>query len=168
MKLNIGCGLDYRDGFINIDGREDLPRIDKIINISKNSLLDYFAAGSIDYLLANDFIEHHFHWQGVSLLTEFFVLLKSGGALEMRLPDCNYIVNAQHITIEQKITLLFGGQDIPQGEADPGSRKKFPEFFCHKYGYTREAMQRELQAVGFIDIQTSAAGTNFLIIAKKP
>ena len=56
IKLNIGCGLDYRDGFINIDGREDLPRIDKIINISKYSLLDYFAVGSMDYLPANDFI----------------------------------------------------------------------------------------------------------------
>jgi len=168
MKLNIGCGQDYRDGFVNIDGRDDLPQIDQIINLSKHSLFDYFAAGSVDYLLANDFIEHHFHWQAVSLLADFFQLLSTGGTLEMRLPDCDYIVHAEHLTIDQKITLLFGGQDIPQGEADPGSRKRFPEFFCHKYGYTQDTLRRELQTVGFADIQTSAAGTNFIVLAKKP
>jgi hypothetical protein len=168
MKLNIGCGQDYRDGFINIDGRDDLPKIDMLIHLGKNSLLDYFSAGSVDYLLANDFIEHHFHWQAVCLLEEFFLLLSTGGTLEMRLPDCDYIVHAEHIPIEQKITLLFGGQDIPQGESDPLSRERFPEFFCHKYGYARETMRRELQALGFVDIQTSAAGTNFIILAKKP
>jgi hypothetical protein len=168
IKLNVGCGLDYREGFINIDGRDDLPRVDQFINLSKKSLLDFFEEGMIDYVLANDFIEHHFHWQGVSLLKEFFMLLKLGGTLEMRLPDFEYIVNAQDITIGQKITLLFGGQDIPQGEAYPLSRKKFPEFFCHKYAYTSETMSRELEAIGFKVIEIVSTGTNFVVKARKP
>jgi hypothetical protein len=77
-------------------------------------------------------------------------------------------VNARDIPVEQKLPLLFGGQDIPQGEADPLPRKKFPEFFCHKYGYTRETMQRELSAIGFTDIETHAAGTNFVVKTRKP
>ena len=42
IRLNIGCGNDYREGFINIDGRADLPRVDWVINLSKESLLKYF------------------------------------------------------------------------------------------------------------------------------
>lgn len=61
ISLNIGCGNDYREGFINIDGRANLPRVDWVINLSKESLLKYFEEESVDHILANDFIEHHFH-----------------------------------------------------------------------------------------------------------
>jgi hypothetical protein len=68
----------------------------------------------------------------------------------------------------QKITLLFGGQDIPQGEADPSSRKRYPEFFCHKYSYTQDAMKQELEAAGFKNIATRRDGTNFIVTGVKP
>ena len=31
IKLNIGCGYDPREGFVNIDGRNDLPKVDRVI-----------------------------------------------------------------------------------------------------------------------------------------
>jgi len=31
LKLNIGCGYDPREGFVNIDGRNDLPKVDRVI-----------------------------------------------------------------------------------------------------------------------------------------
>lgn len=34
MKLNIGCGADYRLGFINIDASSALNKVDRIININ--------------------------------------------------------------------------------------------------------------------------------------
>lgn len=144
LRLNIGCGNDYREGFINIDGRADLPRIDMVINLSKESLLKCFEEGSVDNILANDFIEHHFHWEAVRLMKEFFVLLKPGAVLEMRLPDFEFICSSTDLSMTKKINLLFGGQDIPQGEADPSSRKRYPEFFCHKYAYTQEIMKKSL------------------------
>jgi hypothetical protein len=65
--------------------------------------------------------------------------------------------------------LLFGGQDIPQrvnAEMD-NSRKKHPQFFCHKYGWTMEAMRRELKRVGFSQVTCKSAGTNFVAYATK-
>jgi len=79
IKLNIGCGYDPREGFINIDGRNDLPKVDRVINLSKESLLKYFRVGTVDFILANDFIEHHFHWEAVRILKDFYSLLKPGG-----------------------------------------------------------------------------------------
>jgi predicted SAM-dependent methyltransferase len=60
MKLNIGCGTDYREGFINIDGSSVLPRVDKVIDISSEELTSHFKSGEIKHILANDIIEHHF------------------------------------------------------------------------------------------------------------
>jgi len=41
MKLNIGCGTDYRKGFINVDGSNTLPRVDRIIDLEKESLRNH-------------------------------------------------------------------------------------------------------------------------------
>ena len=30
--------------------------------------------GEIDYILANDIIEHHFHWQAVKIMKEFYTI----------------------------------------------------------------------------------------------
>lgn len=168
LKLNIGCGYDPREGFINIDGRNDLPKVDRVINLSKKSLLKYFRAGTVDFILAKDFIEHHFHWEAVRILKDFYSLLKPGGGLEMRLPDFEHICSSSEHSMTQKINLLFGGQDIPQGEPDPSSRKRFPEFFCHKYSYTQDTMKQELEAAGFKNIVMQREGTNFVVTAGKP
>jgi len=168
LRLNVGCGNDYREGFINIDGRADLPRVDRVINLSKESLLKYFKEETVDFILANDIIEHHFHWEGVRIMKDFYALLKPGGTLEMRLPDFECICSSSELSMPQKINLLFGGQDIPQGEENPSSRKRYPEFFCHKYAYTQTTLKEELEAVGFKNITTRKEGTNFVVTSIKP
>lgn len=169
LKLNIGCGTDYREGFINIDGSNELPRVDKIIDISKESLLSYFEPNSIKYILANDIIEHHYHWEAVDLLTQFYKLLEPGGICEIRVPDCDFIISTSMLTPERKLVFLFGGQDVPQGTDDKmdHSRKVFPQFFCHKYGWNMDRMGFDLLKIGFGDVGMKGAGTNFITIAPK-
>lgn len=169
MKLNVGCGTDYRPGFVNIDASERLPKIDKIIDISKESLLSHFPRGQIEYILANDIIEHHFHWEAVRILGDFHCLLSEGGAVEIRVPDAEYIMRSWRISTGDKLRLLFGGQDVPQ-RRDPAmdiSRRQHPEFFCHKYGWTMDLMKRELQAVGFLNVSCKRQDTNFIAYATK-
>lgn len=168
-KLNVGCGTDYRAGFINIDGSTKLPKIDKLIDISHSSLLDHFNANSIEFILANDIVEHHFHWEAVRLFKEFHALLMAGGIVEIRVPDAQYIVNSWRLPMARKITLLFGGQDIPQrtdAEMDV-SRETYPQFFCHKYGWTKESMKKELEQIGFSAVSCKRVGTNLVTKATK-
>ncbi len=75
MKLNVGCGTDYREGFVNIDGGSELSKVDKIIDISKDTLRAHFPDGSVDFILANDIVEHHFHWEASKILQDFFLIL---------------------------------------------------------------------------------------------
>lgn len=169
MKLNVGCGTDYRDGFVNIDGSDTLERVDRVIDISTESLLKFFERDSIEYILAQDIIEHHYHWEAIELLTQFHGLLQKGGVVEIRVPDSEYIINSWRIPLARKLVLLYGGQDIPQGtdaEMD-ASRKQFPQYFCHKYGWTRTSMTSELVKIGFSNVRTARAGTNFVTHAVK-
>lgn len=134
MKLNVGCGFDYHDNFINIDGSDIIPKVDMVIDLSKHSLLEFFKENSIENILSNDFLEHHFHWEAVAIMRDYYKLLKLKGTLEMRLPDFGRITSPLHwhnllLSPQQKLTLLFGGQDVPQGEKDISSRKNFPRFF---------------------------------------
>lgn len=169
LYLNVGCGDDYRDGYLNIDGSSSLHTVDKVIDLGSESLLEHFARGSVDFILANDIVEHLYHWQAVRLLDEFNALLKPSGRCEIRVPDAGYIISSWRIPLEQKLLLLFGGQDIPQGDnvVMNESRRAFPEFFCHKYGWTRKSLAQELTAVGFGSVRTSRAGTNFIAYATK-
>jgi len=167
IKLNVGCGCDYREGFINIDGSDLLPKVDRIVNLSNDSLLNHFDTETVDFILAKDFIEHFFHWEAVKILSDFYKLLRKNGILKLKLPDFEYICRAWHILVKKKINYLYGGQDEKQGVATDSYRDKFPEFFCHKYGYTQKTMKRELKQIGFSIVKTKRKGKNFYVEAIK-
>ena len=168
IKLNIGSGNDYKPSYINIDGCDILEKVDKIINFEEDSLLNYFEKDSVDFILANDFIEHFYHWEAVKILSDFFQILKPKAKMEIRLPDVKFICSTFRMSIEEKITYLYGGQDINQGESKDNYRKKFPQFFCHKYGYTKKTMTKELSKIGFVQIITKSMHENFIVNALKP
>jgi predicted SAM-dependent methyltransferase len=169
IKLNIGCGTDYRPGFINIDGSGTLSRVDAIIDLGRASLTEHFGVETVDHVLANDILEHFYHWEAVALLKDFYQVLKPGGTCEIRVPDCEWILGRWRYSSEEKLTLLFGGQDVPQGRSAEmdRSRKENPSYFCHRYGWTRKRMRRELRALGFSSVKTRRAHTNFLTYATK-
>ena len=169
IKLNVGCGSDYKDGFINIDASNSLNRVDKIIDLEKESLLKQFLPESCGFILANDIVEHLYHWQAVQLLTDFYTLLASGGSLEVRVPDTEYIIKSWSIPLRQKVFYLYGGQDIPQGGSVDmeNSRRENPNFFCHKYGWTRSSLHDVLSNVGFLSSEFKRVGTNIIVTSTK-
>jgi predicted SAM-dependent methyltransferase len=170
IRLNVGCGTDYREGFINIDGSSCLFKVDKTIDLCSESLLDSFEQDSVHYILANDIIEHFFHWEAVKLLKEFYAVLKPSGKCEIRAPDTEYIIKSWRLSLAQKMNLLYGGQDIPQGDNHKmnESRKKYPHYFCHKYGWTKKSIEKVLTEIGFKKIKIQRVGVNLIAIAEKP
>lgn len=169
VKLNVGCGADYREGFVNIDGSNALSRVDKIIEIPRESLLDHFQRASCQFILANDVVEHMFRWEAISLIKQFYALLACQGLLEIRVPDTEFIIRSWRIPLQKKIILLYGGQDVHQGGPAEmeASRNVRPDLFCHKYGWTKQSLGQELAALGFTILSSRTVGTNFVIKATK-
>ena len=169
-KLHVGCGSDYREGFVNIDGNPNLPKVDYVLDIKPGTLLEHFETGSFNHILAQDFLEHHFHWEAHGLLEDFHALLNSKGQLEMRLPNTESIVNDPNKDITEKVISLYGGQDMQQKweKTRPNqSRKRYPQYFCHKYGWTVESIKSELLSAGFLPAEITKEGWNMRIRATK-
>ena len=151
MNINLGSGLDYRDGFLNIDG-SSFVGADLVMDISANSIMSEFDENSIEFILANDIIEHFTHWEAIDILCAIFKIMKPGGSCQVRMPDTDQIINSQ-LSTSDKIRLLYGGQDIG-GSTDHekqwlDSRREYPRYFCHKYGWTKESFCTEAQKIGF-------------------
>lgn len=162
IKLNIGCGLDKRPDYINIDGGSDLTP-DKVMVFPSDRLMLHFNPETVEEVLMQDFLEHHFRWEAVQILQDVYEVLTRGGRLKVRVPDFIRISLDFRIPWEQKIILLWGGQDIKQNKGDDIVRKEHPEFFCHKYAYTKDTLKQLLITTGFKVTYCKREGTNIWV-----
>jgi SAM-dependent methyltransferase len=79
-KLNLGCGYDIRDGWVNLDA-SPLSGVDVIHDIEDLPLP--FDDDSFDEVLAKDVLEHI---EYVDTLRDLYRILKVGGKLTIQVP----------------------------------------------------------------------------------
>ncbi len=85
-KLNIGCGTDYKDGWINIDNNSD-NNIEKLdLNWDLRNPLP-FKDGTVDFIFNEHFMEHLTVEQSLQANQDFMRVLKKGGVLRIAMPD---------------------------------------------------------------------------------
>ena len=153
MKLNLGCGTDYREGYCNIDHRE---------NIHCDQLWDLqdplpFPAASIEQILAYDILEHFPPNVGNALLTQWINLLQPGGTLICRVPDLRRLAE-MYLHGEMSTPFyawhLYGGQDYPSN--------------AHHHGFDPASFCEGIEAKGMITDQIETLGTNLVWTGHKP
>jgi len=84
IKINVGCGLrKLGDGFINIDNRVEVNP-DLVCDVIEGLPFD---DSSVDFVLANDFLEHIPLGKTVQVVTEIWRVLKLGGIFESLTPS---------------------------------------------------------------------------------
>lgn len=155
MNLNIGCGHDIRQGFMNIDANIFVSP-DLVVDFNKDSLIGFFDPDTVDFILAKDIIEHLWRGDAIFLLKTCFTLLKAGGKIEFTLPSFEAIIK-KAIPPEKMIEYVFGAQDDTQGR----------QWYGHKYGYTRKSFTDLLVSIGFKNVVFKDGGTNMVLIAEK-
>lgn len=117
MKINLGCGEDIKEGYINIDIR-NLPGVDVVADVRKLP----FSKGSIDEIIALDIYEHISHNESQRMLVHWVSILKEGGLLFIKGPCINRMIqyfitenldnnNTNLDNIEMYISAIFGYQD---------------------------------------------------------
>jgi len=94
MKLNIGCGFNKREGFINIDKAKEV-KPDKVVNVEGGLP---FEDNFFDYIYSEHCLEHirPQYWKFV--LEEIYRVAKPNCILELKLPFDNIgqRANADH------------------------------------------------------------------------
>lgn len=91
MRLNLGCGNDIKNGYVNVDIRKTHPEV----MIADLSVLPWpFEDGSADEILMLDFLEH-FPWALTDrMLLECNRVLKPEGTLVVQVPDATHLARA--------------------------------------------------------------------------
>jgi len=79
-RLNIGCGKDIREGYINIDSAA-LPGVDLVLDVAHSPLP--YPDNSCSEVVCQDVLEH---MEYVPLLKEIHRVLAEGGRLVVRVP----------------------------------------------------------------------------------
>jgi len=153
MKLNLGCGGDRKEGYVNIDIRESVEP-DVVLDLEKESLP--YGDNSVDEVIAYDFLEHISFRRVNFVLKEIHRVLKPNGILELRCPDIFRIL--YHIQREgcgwEKASFWFcGAQDYPEN--------------LHKSVFWKESLKRTLEGMGFEVIKEGFNNTNFLLTLRK-
>ncbi|ABF42799.1 hypothetical protein Acid345_3799 [Candidatus Koribacter versatilis Ellin345] len=168
LRINVGCGLDYHEGFLNIDGSNAIPKVDKVLRVPNEPLDEALGAGVAEFILAQDVVEHVHHWEAVAMLGQIARTLRAGGGAQIRVPDCEYIITSDAYSLEEKLDILYGGQDMSRAHGDMSeSRAKHPEFFCHRWGWTMRRMRDHLLEAGFAECAFRREDSNFVAYALK-
>jgi len=88
MKLHLGCGNNYMDGWVNIDGPQDELCYDTIKADIYARIEDLeYPDNSIDEILLNAVFEHFPRHVAILQLRKFYKWLKPNGMLTILVPD---------------------------------------------------------------------------------
>ncbi|MCZ2132203.1 MAG: glycosyltransferase [Bacteroidetes bacterium] len=133
LRLNLGCGRDIREGFVNIDLYSDDTRVVGM-DIRNLQLPDSCA----DLILASDVLEHFSHRETSAVLAEWARVLKPDGDLLIRCPSLRLQAKAYMSGVwdaDIASYMIFGGQ------TNPGD--------YHCIGFDEKSIRRHLEHAGF-------------------
>jgi len=133
LKLNLGSGKDYREGFINIDNS---PYIKKDLSFDLDTYPYPFHDNSVDFVLAMAVIEHLEDMK--AFMEEMHRILKPGGKLRFRVPLAFTHIDSKDPTHKQHITPDTFNQFFRDGRKSIITQARFtgdiwitPPFFHH-------------------------------------
>ena len=98
-KLNIGCGRNIIDGWLNSDY---YPQSEQILHLDATAQFP-FENDKLDYIFSEHTIEHLTYLQGMNMLKECCRVLKPGGKLRISTPDLSFLI---HLYDNQKSVLI--------------------------------------------------------------
>lgn len=144
VKINLGCGADYREGYINVD---DWSMSDCKCDI-KTSIFDYKCEpNSVDEILLSHVAMYIRPDEMFRLLSNCYQWLKKGGFIEIETIDLDIVLDIA-LNGEKYKKELFGLENI-FGTKDTGP---------HRWGWSKEELTNVLLSAGFRFISPSSHG----------
>lgn len=151
LKLNLGCGIDHREGWVNIDA---VPDVQPDLLHDLHQPLP-FPDHSVKQVLAQDILEHFTKEDAQKVITEIGRVLEVGGTVEVRVPNVDEIIERFSHYKETRNEFLYG-TTLHTGI-----------FGAHKVGYTPEMMVRFMMEHG-LELKTlELEETNFHFVFEK-
>lgn len=137
MKLHIGCGNNYLDGWVNLDIDTSL----KCDVYEDATQLKSIKDSSCDVIYACHILEHLSRHEYLSVLEVWHKKLKPHGSLRISVPDFGKVV--EKYTVTQELNELLGF--LVGGQKD--------EYDLHKMVFDEKKLTTDLMQVGFTKVE---------------
>ncbi|HLG02843.1 MAG TPA: hypothetical protein VI731_04570 [Bacteroidia bacterium] len=149
MKLHLGCGQRYFEGYVNIDyPATEHTVMDKVVADVQTDLLTLrYAAASINEVRLHHVFEHFSRPVACALLTNWHSWLKPGGILRIEVPDFNRTAlrvlfspgnKKKHVGLRH----IFGSQEAHWAVHFEGYSKPLLNKMLTRFGYNIQEFKR--------------------------
>lgn len=158
VMLNLGCGTDYKEGWINIDNNSD-DNIQKLdLNWDLREPLP-FDDNSVDFIFHEHFMEHLTVEEGQVSVKDCLRVLKPGGVLRIATPDLELAVDKYlHLDIKEDPVVRRYNLNFIQTRAERLNMAF--SWWGHKWLYDWEELERRLREAGCSNIVRSELGSS--------
>lgn len=165
MKLHLGCGERYLDGYLNVDFPPEAHTVQRRspADLHADILQLRYPCGSVDEIRLHHVFEHFTRPVACALLAAWHGWLRIGGTLHLEVPDfartAGVILNTLATSTSKTVAMrhLFGSHEA--------------SWAVHCEGYTRELLKTQMETFGFDVFETrsnSWLGThNFEMLARR-
>lgn len=158
VMLNVGCGTDYKKGWINIDNNSD-NNIEKLdLNWDLRNPLP-FPDNSVDYIFNEHFMEHLTVEEGIQANRDFLRVLKKGGVLRIAMPDLEKTVEEYTNKNWRKQTVIKN-QSLDFVKTRAELMNMAFRWWGHQWLYDWEELRRRLEEAGATHITRAKHGVS--------
>jgi len=145
VKLHIGSGRNYKEGWVNIDS-DPKVKADVFYDLTKGIP---FPDNSVDYIFNEHFIEHLSYDEGFEFMKEAYRVLKPGGIIRIACPDLDAMIESYQKDTWRSMewVKLIKASWYPSGCFM--LNQCIMENGLHKYMYNKSELIRRLIEAGF-------------------
>lgn len=166
MKLHLGCGERYFEGYVNIDYplTEHTVQKKSVADVHADILKLRYDAGTVDEVRLHHVFEHFSRPVACALLTNWYFWLKLGGTLHIEVPDFARTARwgfSGLIGKKRKMVGLrhiFGSQEAYWAVHFEGYSKELLSEMVSRFGFTIKEVRRNSWK-GTYNIEVIAAKT---------
>lgn len=151
MKINLGCGWECRDGWINADNTKKPQKENYPITYMDVTAPWEYDDNTFDYVLSEHMIEHIPDQKNLFMLKEAFRCLKPDGVIRITCPSRTFYENLpgrdDHVFVHNYVRKIFK-REPRQGDAALISRRTLREQ-GHVWVPTASQLMLRLKEAGF-------------------
>lgn len=159
IRLHLGCGPFYKEGWINVD----LARPGRKLDVAWDLRWGLpFENGSVDAIFSEHLLEHLTWTDGLQLFRRCFAALRGGARMRVGVPDLGRYI-ASYVGSDPLIEACRPGRPTPAMALNE-------LYYCHghHYMYDAETLIAFLAEVGFVQVEVSSFGGGALGKADTP
>jgi len=156
IMLNVGCGTDYKEGWINIDNNSD-DNIEKLdLNWDLRNPLP-FPDQSVDYIFNEHFMEHLTVEQSTRANQDFMRVLRKGGVLRIAMPDLEEVVD-MYMDKKWKQRKVIKNHNMQFVKTRAELMNMSFSWWGHMWLYDWEELKRRLEDAGMRNVKRAKRG----------